>query len=245
MSVAVENRTFRGDRVNRLNLDPVIFTNNFDRRGFLLQHNLAGHPLLELPAIAALSQRLPANLLEWNSEQEGAFTAPDQMAPHHLSCAETILNLEEQPARILLLQIEKDPPYRQLLDELLDQIEPLTRATHPGMWERHAFLFLSSKAAYTPFHFDPDYNFLLQVRGEKTVSMWDPADREVLPASAIDGYYAARDGMGAMQIAIKLTGMNSFVDPSGCRCAPAKAFTFRCMRRMRLRPRAMFRSRSA
>jgi hypothetical protein len=100
------------------------------------------------------------------------------------------LNLEQQPARVLLLSIENDPPNKKLLDELLDQIEPLTQRSHLGMWQRQGFIFLSSKAAYTPFHFDPDYNFLLQIRGQKTIFMWDPLDRYVLPASAIDSYYA-------------------------------------------------------
>jgi hypothetical protein len=190
MSVASIDRIADGIQPTRLSLDPATFAENFDKRGFHLEHQLSGHPLLELPAIAALSQRLPANLLEWNAEQDGAFTEPNKLHPHHMSCADTILNLEQQPARVLLLSIENDPPYKKLLDELLDQIEPLTQRSHPGMWQRQAFIFLSSKAAYTPFHFDPDYNFLLQIRGQKTIFMWDPADRYVLPASAIDGYYA-------------------------------------------------------
>jgi hypothetical protein len=189
MSVASSDRIVKGIQSARLSLDPAMFAENFDKRGFHLEHHLVGHPLLELPAIAALSQRLPANLLEWNAEQDGAFTKPNKLHPHHLSCADTILNLERQPARVLLLSIENDPPYRKLMDELLDQIELLTQRSHPGMWQRQAFIFLSSKAAYTPFHFDPDYNFLLQIRGQKTIFMWDPLDRYVLPTSAIDSYY--------------------------------------------------------
>ena len=173
-----------------LSVDPHTFLSNFDTRAFYVQHELASHPLLQLPAIAALSERLPKELLEWNSEQDGAFTQPARLTPHHLSCSETILRIEQQPARILLLQIENDPPHKRLMDELLDGIAPLAERRRPGMWQRQAFLFLSSRAAFTPFHFDPDYNFLLQVRGQKTIHMWDPANRFVLPASALDNYYA-------------------------------------------------------
>ena len=173
-----------------LSIDPSTFLQNFDARAFYVEHQLAQHPLLQLPAIAALSERLPEALMEWNSEQDGAFTQPNLLKPHHLSCKDTILSLEEQPARVLLLQIENDPPYKQLMDELLNTIAPLSEQRRPGMWQRQAFLFLSSRAAYTPFHFDPDYNFLLQVRGHKTIHMWDPANRFVLPATALDNYYA-------------------------------------------------------
>jgi hypothetical protein len=173
-----------------LTMDPATFKESFDRRGFYVHHNLADHPLLQLPAIAALSERLPPNLLEWNSEQDGAFTKPDLLKPHHMSCKDTILSVESQPARILLLQLENDPEYKQLMDDLLDDIEPLSEQLRPGMWQRQSFIFISSRSAYTPFHFDPDYNFLLQVRGHKTIYQWDPADRHVLPYSAIDRYYA-------------------------------------------------------
>jgi len=62
------------------------------------------------------------------------------------------------------------------------------------MWQRQGFLFVSSRAQVTPFHFDPEYNFLLQARGRKTICMWDPSNRFVLPASALDNYYAGIGG---------------------------------------------------
>jgi hypothetical protein len=62
------------------------------------------------------------------------------------------------------------------------------------MRQREGFLFISSREAVTPFHFDPEYNFLLQVRGHKTVHMWDAGNRYVLPMAAIDHYYAGARG---------------------------------------------------
>jgi hypothetical protein len=174
----------------QLLIDSTTFSVNFDRRGFYVHHNLADHPLLQLPAIAALAEKLPANHTEWNAEQDGAFTNPDALKPHHMSCKDTILGLESQPARVLLLGLEYAPEYKKLMDDLLDGIKPLSEQLRPGMWQRQSFLFLSSRAAYTPFHFDPDYNFLLQVRGNKIIYMWDPADRFVLPYASIDRYYA-------------------------------------------------------
>jgi hypothetical protein len=173
-----------------LSVDPDTFAQNFDKRPFYIRHELASHRLLELSAIAALSERLPKNLLEWNSGQAGAYINPDGLKPHSLSCKDTILQVGERPAWVQLTQIEHDLLYKRLLDELLDGIEPLSERIRPGMWQRQAFLFVSSREAFTPFHFDPEYNFLLQVRGQKTIFMWDPANRFVLPASALDNYYA-------------------------------------------------------
>lgn len=173
-----------------LSVDPARFAADFDRRPFYLKHELRSHPLLQLPAMAALSGRLHPSLVEWNSGHAGAYGKPDQIKPPTLPCKETILTVGERPAWVLLRQIQQDPPYAALLDELLDQIKPFSEPLRPGMFQREGFLFISHHEAVTPFHFDPEHNFLLQVRGRKTVHMWDAANRGVLPEEALDSFYA-------------------------------------------------------
>jgi hypothetical protein len=175
---------------HHLSIDPVAFARDFDKRPFYLQHDLQAHPLLELSSMAALSGRLHPALVEWNSGHAGAYGKPDQIRPPTLPCKETILAVGERPAWVLLRQIEHVPLYKTLVDELLDEIKPLSEQMRPGMVQREAFLFISSHEAVTPFHFDPEHNFLLQVRGRKTVHMWDPGNRLVLPERALDDYYA-------------------------------------------------------
>ncbi len=140
--------------------------------------------------MAALSERLHPALVEWNSGHAGAYGKPDQIKPPTLPCKETILAVGERPAWVLLRQIEHDPLYKALVDELLDEIKPLSERVRPGMCQREAFLFISSREAVTPYHFDPEHNFLLQVRGRKTVHMWDAGNRLVLAEAALDDYYA-------------------------------------------------------
>ncbi len=175
---------------HHLSIDPVTFARDFDKRPFYVRHDLRAHPLLDLPSMAALSARLHPALVEWNSGHAGAYGKPDQIKPPTLPCKETILAVGERPAWILLRQIEHDPLYKALVDELLDEIEPLSEQVRPGMRQRESFLFIGSHESVTPYHFDPEHNFLLQVRGRKTVHMWDPDNRRVLPEAALDDYYA-------------------------------------------------------
>jgi hypothetical protein len=177
-------------RGQRLAIDPATFASDFEQRPFYLQHDLRSHPLFELAALAALSGRLHPALVEWNSGHAGAYGKPDQIKPPTLPCNETILAVAERPTWVLLRQIEHDPLYKVLVDELLDEIEPLSEQLRFGMYQREAFLFISSCDAVTPFHFDPEHNFLLQVRGRKTVHMWDAGNRLVLSEAALDNYYA-------------------------------------------------------
>ena len=178
-----------------LSIDRPMFDANFDRRPFYVTHELAAHPLLELSAMADLSERLPTHTVEWNAGGAGAYGRREQIKPPTLPCAETIRRVGELPAWVLLREIEHDPLYKRLLNDLLDEIEPLSAPLRAGMCQREGFLFISSREAVTPFHFDPEHNFLLQVRGQKTVHMWDPTNRWVLPASAIDAYYAGVHGI--------------------------------------------------
>ena len=175
---------------HRLSIDPDTFATNFDKRPFYLEHDLQSHPLFELSAMAALSERLYPSLVEWNCGHAGAQGKPDQIKPATLSCKETILAVGMRPAWVLLREIQRDAIYKALIDELLDEIKPLSERLRPGMCQRQAFLFISSRAAVTPYHFDPEHNFLLQIRGRKTVHMWDADNRTVMPEAALDDYYA-------------------------------------------------------
>ena len=58
------------------------------------------------------------------------------------------------------------------------------------MFQREGFIFLSSPDAVTPFHLDPEHNFLLQVCGTKTVNMRGPEDKFVLPDEVLETLYA-------------------------------------------------------
>lgn len=179
-------------RIPHLSIDPATFATDFDKRPFYVEHDLRAHPLLELPAMAALSGRLYPGHVEWTSGDAGAYGKLDQIKkPPTLPCKETILAVAERPTWVLLRHIEDDPPYKALVDELLDEIRPFAEQSRPGMFQRQAFLFISSCEAVTPYHFDPEHNFLLQVRGRKTVHMWDAGNRLVLPEEALDYYYAS------------------------------------------------------
>jgi len=60
----------------------------------------------------------------------------------------------------------------------------------PGMKRRSGFIFVSSPGSVTPFHFDQEYNFLLQIRGQKQVSLFDGEDRALLTERELEKFYA-------------------------------------------------------
>jgi hypothetical protein len=76
------------------------------------------------------------------------------------------------------------------LDRCLDEVQFFSEPIDPGMFRREGFIFISSPHSITPFHADPEYNFLLQIRGKKQISVWDASDRSILSESALENYFS-------------------------------------------------------
>jgi hypothetical protein len=148
----------------------------------LLDHDLAGHPLLGLDALAALASRIRPVDAEYNRGDVPVGLDPDATPANGLSVDETIRRIEECGSWMVLKFIEQDQTYRALLHDVLAEIEDAVRPATGAMLKREGFIFISSPNAVTPFHFDPEHNILLQARGTKTMTIF-PADDERLASS--------------------------------------------------------------
>jgi hypothetical protein len=78
---------------------------------------------------------------------------------------------------MVLWYVEQDPAWRRLLHDCLDDVEAHVRGRDGGMLQREGFLFLSAPNAVTPWHFDPEHNLLLQIRGSKEMNVGRFADQ--------------------------------------------------------------------
>jgi hypothetical protein len=58
------------------------------------------------------------------------------------------------------------------------------------MLKQEAFVFISSPGSVTPFHFDPEHNILLQVRGSKTMTIFPAADEALVDGAAHEAFHA-------------------------------------------------------
>jgi len=154
-----------------LEIDAETFRAGFNRAAFRFQHQLADHPLFSLQKLVELSRRLPEDHVRYNVGNvpisEMLYAGPQ----NGLSVEETIRRIEECGSWMVLKWVHHDAEYRRLLDCCLDQMQPLSEPLDPGMCRREAFIFITSPRSTTPYHVDPEYSFLLQVRGNKTVSV--------------------------------------------------------------------------
>jgi hypothetical protein len=156
-----------------LKLDQETFRIHFNRRPFTIVHHLVGHPLFALPRLIELSRSLPPEDVEYNAGNLPVNMDPKLTPRTGLSIEETIRRIEDCGSWLVMKWVERDPEYRALLDRCLDEIEAFSEPLFPGMRQREAFIFISSPLSVTPYHFDQEYNFLLQVRGAKTFHVFD------------------------------------------------------------------------
>src|SRR5437867_3305556 len=107
-------------------IDSDVFQTSFDRRPFTIGHSLVNHSLFTLQSLIELSRRLPATNIRYN---RGDIPADQQIytAPRpELSISETIRQIEQCRSWMVIRFVEQDPVYRDLLDQCLDEIQPLS-----------------------------------------------------------------------------------------------------------------------
>jgi Cupin superfamily protein len=157
--------------VSLVHIDPEAFADAFARRSILVEHSLVDHPLFTMEAIAELADRLPPHSVR---REHGHLPIADSRG--YVDVGEgppsaSIMDVERNGFRISLRDIHQIPEYAEVVNECLDEVEPLVAAREGGMQLRTGYLFISCPAATTPMHFDVEHSFLLQLRGTKHVSV--------------------------------------------------------------------------
>jgi len=162
----------------------------FNRRPFFVEHSLCGHELFELPRLIALARSQPAGCVEYNSGKLAPGQDPAATPMNGLSPEETIARIRDCNSWMVIKFVEHDPAYGELLNTLIDGLLREAGSVVPEVQRRYGFIFISSPGSVTPYHMDPEHNFLLQIRGDKHVHMWSPDDRFVLPEEQLETFYA-------------------------------------------------------
>jgi hypothetical protein len=159
--------------------DEVEFREQFDRRSFEFSHHLSGHPLFEIPRLVELAKKLAQTGAVYQDAGEiGVGQRWEDCPSANLSVDETIRRIRDTGAWIILRRAEEDPEYRVILDDLKKE-----------MMVQNAIIFITSPNRISTYHIDRECNWILQIHGEKDISVFDKNDREVLPEEEIERFW--------------------------------------------------------
>jgi ribosomal protein L16 Arg81 hydroxylase len=174
----------------KLIIDPDRFRQDYERRPFVIHHDLADHPLLALPRLMALARELDPADVELNAGDVPVSMVDERRPDHGLTPEAALDRIRECKTWLGLKKIGQVPRYRALVDSLLDQLQPLIEPMYPRMYGRQGFIFVTSPSSLVPYHMDPEHNFLFQIRGGKTFTIFDKTDRQLLPEEEIERHYS-------------------------------------------------------
>lgn len=153
-----------------------------------LHHRLGRHPLLDLDSLARLAEQLPAHSIEYNKADLpiGITEKPEASG---LTIGDTIRRIEQTGSWAALKNIEQVPEYAALLADLLGEIQPEIEAKTGRMLKTQGFVFITSPNGVTPYHFDPEHNILLQIRGSKVMTQFPAGDARFAPDEVHETYH--------------------------------------------------------
>lgn len=110
-------------------------------------------------------------------------------APTGIPIGRTIREIETTNSWAVIKNIEQHPDYARLLGELLDELRPAIEARTGRMMKLQAFAFVTSAGGVTPYHFDPEHNILLQLRGAKVMTQFPAGDPRFAPDQVHETYH--------------------------------------------------------
>lgn len=166
-----------------------LFMGHYPETPHILPHNLTAHPLLEIEALAGLAERLPITSVEYN-RGDLPIGVDGKPGSNGMTIAETIRKVAEAESWAVLKNIEQVPAYHDLLLGLLEELRPEIEAATGAMLTPQGFIFISSPNAVTPYHFDPEHNILLQIRGSKVMTQFPAGDTRFVPDEAHETYHS-------------------------------------------------------
>ena len=175
-----------------LDADETTFRTSFDRRSFSFAHRLAGHPLFEPERLLQLAREMAKDPRDvyYDAGPVRVDQRWDQTGVCDLPLEYLLERIETAGAWVVLRRAEKIPAYAELLDACMNEIETLAgRDLRGAIKLRNAIVFVNSPNRISSYHIDRECNCLLQIRGTKTVSVFDRYDREVLPEREIERFW--------------------------------------------------------
>jgi mannose-6-phosphate isomerase-like protein (cupin superfamily) len=165
-----------------------LFAANYPEVPHKLPHALGDHPLMELEALARLAEALPASSIEYNFADQ-PIGVDGKPAPTGIPIGETIRRIDSSKSWAVLKNIEQDPAYAALLEALLDELRPRIEKRTGRMMHPQGFVFVTSPGGVTPYHFDPEHNILLQLRGTKVMTQFPAGDAAYAPDRVHEAYH--------------------------------------------------------
>ena len=148
------------------------------------------HPLFQLPKLLELAERTLKNRpkeIYYDAGDVSVEQRWDAIPKKPFSAVEAMQRVETCGAWFIFRSAQNDPEYRVFLDKgLAEPKQHMGPGIDSKIMVEDIIIFVTSPKRVTTYHIDRECNFLLQIRGTKSLYVFDREDREVLPEEEMD-----------------------------------------------------------
>jgi hypothetical protein len=170
-----------------------LFRENFNRNSFEFGHNLEKHPLFRLDRLMELAkstQEQRPHDLYYDAGEIDVNQRWDATTKPQFSAADAIQRIENCGAWIALKHAQNDPEYRAVLDQCMAELGELAGLDIDKVMKiQEVIMFVTSPKRVTTYHIDRECSLLLQIQGDKQISVFHRDDRVVLPEEDIERFW--------------------------------------------------------
>ena len=145
------------------------------------KHSFNEHHLLHFDQLKSLALRHPS--IRFNSSKLSRSQNLDTVikdCPPETSLKDALNNIQTSNSCIVIREIQKDPQYTALINNLLRDIQTDKKIKPSQMRNINAWVFITSPGGVTPYHRDIETTHFFHIEGKKKFYVWDHHDREVV-----------------------------------------------------------------
>ena len=161
--------------------------------------------------------------VEYNPGDVPIGIRPEDVPSNGLSIGETIRTIDKNGSWAVLKNVENVAAYRNLLMDLLGELKPVVEPRTGAMLTPQGFIFISSPGSITPFHFDPEHNILLQLRGTKVMNVWPSGDERFASRREHERYHTGGHRNLPWEASHVYKATAELIDPGEAVHVPVKA----------------------
>lgn len=187
-----------------LECDADLFQRDLNVLPYEITHTLKDHPLFQLPALVQLAQRVAARRnphmlggdVYFNDGAIAAGNKPryDRPADEPARVTDLVHQIETARAWIILKHVEREDGYRELMEATVCDALELAGNAGRELFKKikwfEAIVFITSPKRITEYHIDRECSWILQIRGDKRIHLFDRADKDVVPDEELERFYA-------------------------------------------------------
>jgi hypothetical protein len=169
------------------------FRRLYNRESFQFNHQLSGNPLFALPALIAYAKRMATRpeIVYWSNGKVKVGDGWSGAEGHRLTLLDTISDIANNDSQVLFKRMELDPEYGPLIRSVISKLfETVGTQLQQDVIVARGTLLIASPHRITAYHIDSDTNFLFQVTGDKTISVFNHADRTLVSHQELEQYYS-------------------------------------------------------